>query len=82
MKALCQKLLELSCGHQNHQCGSMTLEIGSRSPKFELDLAITEDNNPVQYESPVSKTSRVIMRTPKSPMWLYDLGNWVKVTQL
>ena len=53
----------------------MTLGLGSRSPIFELNLAIIEDYKHVQYESPSWKTSEVIVHVKiKLTLWPWKLG--------
>ena len=53
----------------------MTFKIRSRSPNFELHLALSKDYIPVQYHSPSLKTSWVIVQKPQE---FYNLSVTLK----
>ena len=61
---------------------TMTLEIGSRSPIFELNLALHVVHLCCKDGVCISFSFQVIAQTSFDKDGRYDLGNWVKVTHL
>ena len=59
---LAQTVLKLSSGNQIHKSWHVTLGIRSRSPICNPNLSLTEDHNHVQYQSPSSNGSGVIIQ--------------------
>ena len=75
-------LFKLLRKHHLTKMATMTLEIGSRSPIFELNLALHVVHLCCKDGVHISFSFQVIAQTSFDKDGHYDLGNWVKVTHL
>ena len=75
-------LFKLLRKHHLTKMATMTLEIGSRSPIFELNLALHVVHLCCKDGVHISFSFQVIVQTSFDKDGHHDLGNWVKVIHL